>query len=50
MSTLCKIVKRIDGVMVSVFGLSAVDSGLDPYLVKPKTKIGMCCFSAKHQN
>ena len=30
MSTLCKIVIRIGGVMVIVLGLSAVDSGFEP--------------------
>ena len=37
---------RIGSVMVSV--LASVELGSTPGRVKPKTKIGICCFSAKH--
>jgi hypothetical protein len=39
---------RIGGVMVSMLASSVVDRGFDPGRIKPKTKIGICCFSAKH--
>ena len=39
---------RIDGVMVSVLALSAVDRGFEPRSGQTKDyKIGICCFSAK---
>jgi hypothetical protein len=35
--------------MVSVLVSSAVDHGLEPWLGQTKdSKIGICCFSAKH--
>ena len=34
--------------MVSMLALSMVDRGPKPWSVKPKTKIDICCFSAKH--
>ena len=37
---------RICGVRVSVLALSVVDRGFDTGRVKPKTEIGICCFSA----
>jgi hypothetical protein len=39
---------RISGVMVSVLAYSEVDCGFELKSVKPKTEIGICCFSAKH--
>jgi hypothetical protein len=39
------IYNRIGGVMVSLLPFSV---GSNPGRVKPKTKIGICCFSAKH--
>jgi hypothetical protein len=41
--------KRIDGVMVSVFASSAVDRGFEPRSGQTKDyQIVMCCFSTKH--
>ena len=41
---------RIGGVMVSVLASSAVDHGFKPWSGQTKEyKIGMCCFSAKHE-
>ena len=34
--------------MASMHASSAVDRWLEPGWVKPKTKIGICCFSAKY--
>jgi hypothetical protein len=34
--------------MVSVLVLNAVDHGFEPDRIKPKSKIGICCFSIKH--
>jgi hypothetical protein len=34
--------------MVSVLVLNAVDHGFEPDRIKPKSKIGICCFSTKH--
>ena len=34
--------------MVSVLVLNAVDHGLEPDRIKPKSKSGICCFSTKH--
>jgi hypothetical protein len=40
---------RIDGVMVSVLALSAVDRGFEPRPDQTKDyKIDICCFSSKH--
>ena len=40
----------ISGVTVSVLSSSVVDRGLEPRSVQTKDyKIGMCCFSAKHE-
>ena len=39
---------RIGGIMVSVLASIAEIVGSSPGQVKPKTKIGICCFSAKH--
>ena len=40
---------RIDGVMVSVLALSAVDRVFEPRSGQTKDyKIGICCISAKH--
>jgi hypothetical protein len=40
---------RIDGVMVSVFALSALDRGLEPPSGQTiDNSIGTCCFSAKN--
>jgi hypothetical protein len=41
---------RIGGVMVSVLASSAVDRGFEPRSGQTKDyKIGICCFSAKHE-
>ena len=34
--------------MVSVLVLNAVDHWFEPDRIKPKSKIGICCFSTKH--
>jgi hypothetical protein len=40
---------RIDGVIVSVLGSSAVDRGFEPRSVQTKDyAIGICCFSSKY--
>jgi len=40
---------HICGVIVSVLASSAVDFGFEPRLGRTKdSKIGICCFSAKH--
>ena len=39
----------INGIMVNVLALSAVDRGFEPRSGKARGyNIGMCCFSAKH--
>jgi hypothetical protein len=44
-----KNLNRIDGIMVSVLALCAVDHGFDPQSGQTKDyKIGICCLSAKH--
>jgi len=46
---LCPINTWTGGVTVSMLALRAVDLGFDPWQSKTKTsKIGICCFSAKH--
>ena len=35
--------------MVSMLALNAVDRKFEPRLVKPKNKISICYFSAKHE-
>ena len=42
------VLNRIRGVMVSVLASIAVDHESSPDRVKPKTNIGICCFSANH--
>ena len=43
-------INRISGVVVSMLASSAVNRGFEtPGQVKPKTEIGICCFSAKHE-
>jgi hypothetical protein len=37
----------ICGVMVSTLSSNGVDHGFEPDQIKPKTKIGICCFSTK---
>jgi hypothetical protein len=44
----CNLHNGISGVMVSVLASIAVDRGLGRDQVKPKTKIGICSFTAKH--
>ena len=40
---------HINGVMVNVLTLSAVDRGFEPLLGQTTVyEIGICCFSAKH--
>jgi hypothetical protein len=34
--------------MISMLASSMVDSGFESRWVKPKTEIGICCFSAKY--
>ena len=44
-----KSLNRIGGVLVSVLTSSAVDWGVEPRSGQTKdSKIGICCFSAKH--
>jgi hypothetical protein len=41
--------KLVCGEMVSMFALSVVDRGFEPWLGQTKHyKIGFCCFSTKH--
>ena len=43
-------VNRIGGVMISVLASSVVDRGFEPRSGQPNDyKIGICCFSAKHE-
>ena len=37
----------ISGIMVSTLSSNGVDHGFEPDQIKPKTKIGICCFSTK---